>query len=105
MAHCHDEHAGHGGHEHHDHEHDHTDDITPALQHSLYQHIRFDDITTLNEEEEGSGKAIVKKTWAERLQDNPDLASSMDEQLLMNVPYVILYSPLVFGFKFCSYRI
>ncbi|KAI1330556.1 DUF1000 domain protein [Xylariaceae sp. FL0255] len=89
MSHCHDEHEGHGhGHgHHHDHEHDHSDDITPALQHSLYQHIRFDDVTTMNEAETGSGKAIVKKTWAERLQAEPELASDADEQIIMNVPF------------------
>ncbi|KAI0013259.1 translation protein [Xylariaceae sp. FL0662B] len=86
MSHCHDEHAGHGGHDH-DHEHDHSDDITPALQHSLYQHIRFDDINTMNEASPGSGKAIVKKTWAERLEPEPELASDTDEQILMMVPF------------------
>ncbi|KAI0101880.1 translation protein [Nemania sp. FL0031] len=85
MSHCHDEHAGHG-HDHH-HEHDHSDDITPALQHSLYQHIRFDDVVTLNEAVRDSGKAIVKKTWAERLQPNPELVSDADEQLLINIPF------------------
>jgi RNA polymerase I-specific transcription initiation factor RRN6 len=88
MSHCHDEHTAHGGHDHGhgDHEHDHSDDITPALQHSLYQHIRFDDIVTLNEASTDLGKAIVKKTWAERLQPEPELASLVDEQLIMNIP-------------------
>ncbi|KAI0593748.1 DUF1000-domain-containing protein [Biscogniauxia sp. FL1348] len=102
MSHCHDEHVSHGGHDHHDHghdhDHDHSDDITPALQHSLYQHIRFDDIITLNEATTGSGKAIVKKTWAERLQPEPELQSDADEQLLMTVPFtgqVKLHSILV----------
>ncbi|KAI0859317.1 PITH domain-containing protein [Xylaria cubensis] len=90
MSHCHDEHAahgGHGGHDHHHDGHDHSDDITPALQHSLYQHIKFDDIVTLNEEQPGSGKAIVKKTWSERLQTTPELASDVDEQILITVPF------------------
>lgn len=86
MSHCHDEHAAHD--HHHDHEHDHSDDITPALQSSLYEQISFDDITTLNETTRDSGKAIVKKTWAERLSTEPELASDADEQLLMSVPYV-----------------
>lgn len=86
MSHCHDEHAAHG--HHHDHEHDHSDDITPALQSSLYEQISFDDITTLNETARDSGKAIVKKTWAERLSTEPELASDADEQLLMSVPCV-----------------
>jgi hypothetical protein len=86
-GHCHGEHdlSGHG----HDHAgHDHSDDISPAIQHSLYQHINFDDITTLNEAESDSGKAIIKKTWAERLEEQPELESDADEQLLMHVPYV-----------------
>ncbi|KAI0451790.1 translation protein [Xylaria acuta] len=101
MSHCHDEHAAHGGHDHHhDHHdgHDHSDDITPALQHSLYQHIKFDDIVTLNEAEPGSGKAIVKKTWSERLQVTPELASDVDEQILITVPFtgqVKLHSILI----------
>lgn len=41
------------GHHHHDHgachgEHDHSNDITPALQSLLYTQIQFDSITTLN---------------------------------------------------------
>lgn len=86
-GHCHDDHdhSGHG----HDHAgHDHSDDITPALQHSLYQHINFDDITTRNESEVDSGKAIVKKTWAERLEEQPELESDADEQLLIHIPCV-----------------
>lgn len=88
MSHCHDEHEGHGGHGHHDHEHDHSDDITPAIQFSLYEQISFDEITTLNEVTRDSGKAVAKKTWAERLQVEPELESDADEQLLMTVPYV-----------------
>ncbi|XXG97006.1 hypothetical protein Hte_003299 [Hypoxylon texense] len=90
MSHCHDEHQGHGGHGHdhgHDHDHDHSDDITPALQHSLYQHIKFDEINTMNEAVSGSGKAVVKKTWAERLETEPELASDADEQILMTIPF------------------
>lgn len=86
--HCHDEHDDH----HHHHvggaEHDHSDDITPAVQFSLYQQINFDEITTLNEQVHGSGKAILKKTWAERLETEPEVVSDADEQLIINVPYV-----------------
>ncbi|KAM0666154.1 hypothetical protein ACQRIT_004875 [Beauveria bassiana] len=78
-SHCHDEHGGH--------EHDHSDDITPALQSSLYEHINFDEIVTLNESRRDAGKAIVKKTWAERLEMDPELESDADEQLLMTVPF------------------
>lgn len=87
-GHCNDEHdaSGHShGNEHAG--HDHSDDITPALQFSLYQHINFDTITTMNEAELGSGKAIVKKTWAERLQEQPEVESDADEQLLIHIPY------------------
>lgn len=83
MSHCHDEHDHH---HHHGDEHDHSDDITPALQFSLYQHIDFDNITTLNESVHGSGKAITKKEWAERLSDQPEVASDADEQLIINIP-------------------
>lgn len=82
MSHCHDEHAGHG----HDDDHDHSDDVTPALQSSLYQQINFDDITTLNEARRDADKAVVQKTWAQRLEPEPELASDADEQLLMTVP-------------------
>ncbi|KAI1471216.1 DUF1000-domain-containing protein [Daldinia caldariorum] len=90
MSACRDEHDhGHGGHDHHDHDHDHdhSDDITPALQHSLYQHIVFDQITTLNEAESGSGREIVKKTWAESGEVVPELRSDADEQVIINVPF------------------
>lgn len=33
------------------------------------------------------GAAIVKKTWAERLNDTPELESDADEQLLIHIPY------------------
>ncbi|TEA16608.1 PITH domain-containing protein [Colletotrichum sidae] len=86
MSHCHDEHDhSHGGHSHD--EHDHSDDITPALQHSLYGHINFDEVTALNESQFGSAKAVVKKTWAERLNAEPELVSDADEQLIINVPF------------------
>lgn len=89
--HCHDEHDGHSNSHSHggdDGGHDHSDDITPAIQHSLYQHIDFDGITTLNEATPGSGAAVVKKTWAERLEVVPEVESDADEQLLMHIPSV-----------------
>lgn len=36
-----------------------------------------------------SGAAIVKKTWVERQNDEPELESDADEQLLMYIPYVL----------------
>ena len=80
---------GHG----HDHEHghgdghDHSHDLEPALQANLYKKINFEGIRTLNEAENGSGKAIVRKTWDERLNDQPILESDADEQLLMHIPF------------------
>jgi hypothetical protein len=95
-----DDHHGHGhGHGHdHDHAHDHSDDLTPALQHSLYPRIVFDQITTLNETDRGSGRQVVEKTWADRMQVEPELVSEADEQLLMTVPFtgqVKLHSVLI----------
>ncbi|KEQ90717.1 hypothetical protein AUEXF2481DRAFT_59198, partial [Aureobasidium subglaciale EXF-2481] len=88
MSHCHDEHEGHGHAHGHSHgAHDHSDDITPALQNSLYQQIDFDAINTLNELSSGSGSKICKKTWDERLSTTPELCSDADEQLLMHIPF------------------
>ena len=81
MSHCHDE---------HDHSegtaHDHTDDLTPALQNHIYQQIDFTAINTLNESEPRSGSEIVQKTWQDRLDPQPELQSDADEQLLMHIP-------------------
>ncbi|KAI9753469.1 MAG: kinetochore-associated Ndc80 complex subunit spc25 [Chaenotheca gracillima] len=89
-SHCHDEHSGHDHHGH-DHSggggHDHSDDVTPALQKYLYQQIDFDKITTLNEVAPDSGTAIVKKGWEKRLDPQPELESDADEQLLMYIPF------------------
>ncbi|KAI1817104.1 translation protein [Poronia punctata] len=104
-SHCHDEHHDHGSHAH-----DHSDD-RPAgssetgTQHSLYPHIKFYEITTLNEELTNSGRAIVQKEWARRLSLEPELASSTDEQLLVNIPFsgrVKLHSILVRGSQAAS---
>lgn len=88
MSHCHDEHGHHG----HDHSegtaHDHTDDLTPAIQNHIYEQIDFSKVNTLNESEPRSGTKILQKTWAERLDADPELKSDADEQLLMHVPYV-----------------
>ncbi|KAK0705233.1 PITH domain-containing protein [Lasiosphaeris hirsuta] len=85
--HCHDEHEHGHGHDHADGEHDHSDDMAPALQFSLYQYINFDEVVAFNETDEGSGKAICKKTWAERMTEEPELASDADEQLLIDIPF------------------
>jgi PITH domain len=82
-SHSHDHSHG-GGHDHDGHDHSH--DLTPALQSSLYSQIDFDKIITLNEKEPGSGRAVVKKPWEERLDPTPELVSDADEQILMMVP-------------------
>lgn len=89
MSHCHDEHHD----DHHHDGHDHSDDITPALQFSLYQHVHFDEVTALNERVRGSARAVVQKTWAERLSDEPELVSDADAQLIVNIPWVFIFSP------------
>lgn len=82
-SHCHDEHHDHS----HGDGHDHSNDITPALQNILYEQIDFPKLVTLNEDESNSGRAICQKTWAQRLDPQPELKSSADEQLLMTVPF------------------
>lgn len=94
MSHCHDEHEGHGHDHSHGHshgEHDHSDDLTPALQNHIYQQIDFSSITTLNETDSRSGAAICEKTWAQRLDPEPELCSDADEQLIMHIPYGFTY--------------
>ncbi|KAH7116169.1 PITH domain-containing protein [Dendryphion nanum] len=103
MSHHHDHDHHHGGHdeehaEGHNHVHDHDDDIVPALQNILYEQIDFSKLVTLNEEDSNSGRAICQKTWMQRLDPEPELKSSADEQLLMIVPFtgqVRLHSILI----------
>jgi len=102
-SHCHDEHS----HDHGEGAHDHsglcllnlrtqngiqctnsTDDVTPAIQSSLYKHIDFDRITTLNEATPGSGRDVVRKSWEDRLVGTPIVESDADEELLMFIPFV-----------------
>lgn len=81
------DHSGHGhGDRGHDHSHDHSDETEPALQTLIWKQIDFDNIRTLNEEEPDSGAKIVKKTWQQNLEAEPELVSDADEQLLMFVP-------------------
>lgn len=106
MSDHHHHHHGEGG--CHGEDHDHSNDITPAIQSLLYSQIDFDSIITLNgmyhmdlrglcfipdltlylstEAAPKAGAAIVQKTWAERLNDKPELESDADEQLLMYIP-------------------
>ena len=85
--HHHHEHGQAHAHGHGNDEHDHSHELNPALQLNLCQQIDFDGITTLNEAQPKSGAAIVKKTWAQRLDEIPALDSDTDEQLLMHIPY------------------
>lgn len=87
MSHCHDEHSHSHGADDHDHAHDHSDDITPAVQNILHAQIDFPRLLTLNEDISDSGRRICQKTWAQRLDPDPELVSSADEQLLMLVPF------------------
>lgn len=99
MSHCHDEHDHHG----HDHSegaaHDHTDDLTPALQNHIYDQIDFGAITALNESQPRSGEKVVRKTWAERLDPSPELVSDADEQLLVHIPYTSIERAVVMDFS------
>ena len=74
-------------HDHSHHDHDHSSDITPALQNHLYTQIDFAAIRTLNESQPGSGRSITQKTWENRLDDAPELASDADEQLILHIPF------------------
>ncbi|KAF2143646.1 uncharacterized protein K452DRAFT_224878 [Aplosporella prunicola CBS 121167] len=84
--HCHDEHD-HSGHDHSHGAHDHSDDLTPAIQSLLYEQVDFGAVNTLNEAEPRSGASILQKTYAQRLDPEPELQSDADEQLLMFVPF------------------
>ena len=57
----------------------------------IYKQIEFDKIRTYNESEPDAGANVVKKTWQERLNPEPELTSDADEQLLMIVPYVLSF--------------
>jgi hypothetical protein len=85
-SHSHDHYDGEDPHDHSHGAHDHDDDITPALQNLLYEQIDFSAVICLNEEEPRSGSKILQKTWLERMDDEPELKSDADEQLLLSVP-------------------
>ncbi|KAF2234600.1 DUF1000-domain-containing protein [Viridothelium virens] len=99
MSHSHSHgHDGGHGHDHGGDGHNHSDDIDPALQFLLYNCIDLNKVVTLNEAQPQSGQAILEKTWAQRLNADPELASCTDEQLLIHVPFtgqVRLYSILI----------
>lgn len=97
----HDDHHHHHGHDGHHDGHNHSDDLEPALQTLIWQQIEFEKIRTLNELELDSGAKIVEKTWAQRMNAEPELVSDTDEQMLMFVPYVALF-PLPLPLPFPS---
>lgn len=87
MSHCHDEHDHHHDHDHSEGAaHDHSDDLTPALQNHIYSPIDFSRINVLNEAVSRSGASIVQKTWTDRLSSQPELVSDADEQIIMHIP-------------------
>lgn len=91
---CHDEH----GHEGHDHDHIPPPDTNEAQ--TLYAKINHDQVQTLNESEEGSGAAIIRK-YTERLAVEPILESDVDPELLITIPFtglVRLHSLLIRSF-------
>ena len=90
MSHHHHSHE-HDHHDHHDHgdSHDHSDEVSPALQKLIYTQIDFPKLRTLNEEEADSGLGVIQKSWSQRMDLDPSLASDADEQLLIFVPYVV----------------
>lgn len=81
------DHSGHGHGEHGD-AHDHSDETEPALRSLIWKQIDFDNIRTLNEDEPDAGAHIIKKTYQQRMEAEPELTSDADEQLLIFVPYV-----------------
>jgi PITH domain len=102
MSHSHDHYDGADPIDHsHDHDHDHThdDDVEPALQNHLYTQVDFDKITCLNETSSGLAKSVIKKTWMERLELEPELQSDVDEQLIISVPYVLTLSIFACAYK------
>ena len=74
---CHDEHC----------DHDHSSDITPALQNLLYSQIDFPSVRTLNEASPSAGRKVLQKSWDERLNPTPELVSDADAQLIIHVPF------------------
>jgi len=79
----------HENHNHGDHNHDHSDETSPALQTLIWKQIDFDNIRTLNESEPDAGVKIIKKTYQQRLDADPELVSDADEQLIVFVPCVL----------------
>jgi hypothetical protein len=87
MSHHHDHHHDHyDGQDPIDHNHDHDDDLTPAVQNLLYAQLDFDAVQCMNEAEAGSAIKVLRKTWADRLNNTPEIETDTDEQLLLTIP-------------------
>lgn len=66
---------------------DHSSDITPAVQNLLYSQIDFPSVRALNEASPSSGRKVLQKSWDQRLDPSPELASDADAQLILHVPF------------------
>ena len=75
--HCHDEHC----------EHEHSSDVTPAIQNLLYSQINFPAVRALNEASPSSGRKVLQKPWDNRHDPFPELVSDADAQIILHVPF------------------
>jgi hypothetical protein len=67
----------------HSHDHDHADELGLSLR----KYVDIDSVVTLNEEIEGSGRAILKM-HDERLSSEPSLVSTEgDPELILHIPF------------------
>jgi len=68
-------------------DHVHQDD-TPemGIEYSLFRRIDKENLTCLNERQDGSGKTIFKP-WEERVVMDTVVESDVDEELLFNIPF------------------
>jgi len=67
--------------------HSHMDDSPEmGVEYSLYTKIDKENLTCLNERQDGSGKDIFKP-WEERLNMDKIVESDVDEELLFNIPF------------------
>jgi hypothetical protein len=86
--------AGHGGHGHghgccsSEHQHDHNvSDAERGNLYSLYQKIDISKVQCLNEAVDESCQKIFKP-WHERLDTTKYVQSDVDEELLLNIPFL-----------------
>jgi len=65
---------------------DHTDPNNLGLLYSLYSKIDINNLTTLNESEENSGRTVFR-SWDDRLSKDHFVISDCDDELLFNIPF------------------